>query len=107
MRELREEIGTDNVEVLADTDRWLRYELPPELVGRAWDGRWRGQQQKWFAMVFLGSEAEINIATEHPEFSAWRWADVSELPELIVSFKRQLYREILEQFRGIKPPATP
>jgi putative (di)nucleoside polyphosphate hydrolase len=107
LRELREEIGTDHVEVLTETEGWLRYELPSELLGRVWNGRWRGQQQKWFAMGFLGSDNEINIVTEHPEFSAWRWANVTELPELIVSFKRQLYLDILDQFRGVRPRATP
>jgi putative (di)nucleoside polyphosphate hydrolase len=101
LRELREEIGTDNVEVLTESCGWLRYDLPSDLVGKAWGGRWRGQQQKWFAMRFLGSDAEINIATEHPEFSAWRWVPVSHLPELIVSFKRQLYLNVLQEFQGI------
>jgi putative (di)nucleoside polyphosphate hydrolase len=101
LRELREEIGVDNVEVLAESDVWLRYELPPELIGKAWQGRWRGQQQKWFAMRFLGAEDEVNIATEHPEFSAWRWVPAAELPNLIVSFKRQLYLDVLRQFQTI------
>jgi putative (di)nucleoside polyphosphate hydrolase len=99
LRELREEIGTENVEILAEGTSWLRYELPPELIGKAWNGRWRGQQQKWFAMRFLGSDSEINIATEHPEFSAWRWVPASDLPDLIVTFKRQLYLDVLEQLR--------
>jgi len=101
LRELREEIGTDNVEVLAESRGWLRYDLPADLVGKAWGGRWRGQQQKWFAMRFLGSDAEINLATEHPEFSAWKWVPASHLPELIVSFKQQLYIDVLQQFQGI------
>ena len=103
MRELREETGTDKVELLAESDGWLRYDLPEDLLGKAWQGRWRGQQQKWFAMRFLGSDAEIDIATEHPEFSAWRWAEITELPQLIVSFKRQLYASVLEQFQGVQP----
>jgi len=101
LRELREEIGTDNVEVLAESDTWLRYELPPALIGKAWQGRWRGQQQKWFAMRYLGCDTDINIATKHQEFSAWRWVAASELPEMIVSFKRQIYLDVLEQFRTI------
>jgi putative (di)nucleoside polyphosphate hydrolase len=101
LRELREEVGTDNVELLAESRGWLRYDLPAELVGEAWAGRSCGQQQKWFAMRFLGSDAEINIATEHPEFSAWRWVPVRQLPALIVSFKRQLYWDVLEQFQKI------
>jgi putative (di)nucleoside polyphosphate hydrolase len=101
LRELREEIGSDNVEVLAESNVWLRYELPLELIGKAWRGRWRGQQQKWFAMRFLGADDEINIATEHPEFSAWRWVPATELSNLIVSFKRQLYLDVLREFQSI------
>lgn len=101
LRELREEIGTDNVDVLAESRGWLRYDLPDDLIGKAWGGRWRGQQQKWFAMRFLGSDAEINIATEHPEFSAWRWVAVQHLPELIVLFKRDMYLEVLQQFQDL------
>jgi 8-oxo-dGTP pyrophosphatase MutT (NUDIX family) len=101
LRELREEIGTDHVALLAESNVWLRYELPPELVGKVWQGRWRGQQQKWFAMRFLGVDDEINIATEHPEFSAWRWVPARELPNLIVSFKRQLYLNVLRQFQSV------
>lgn len=105
-RELREEIGTDNAELLGEADGWLRYDLPPELLGRTWQGRWRGQRQKWFAMSYLGQDQDIQIATEHPEFSAWRWADPAELPTLIVSFKRQLYTDILQQFSAVTPSST-
>jgi putative (di)nucleoside polyphosphate hydrolase len=101
LRELREEIGTDNVEVLAESRGWLRYDLPVDVAGKAWDGRWRGQQQKWFAMRFLGADADINVATEHPEFSAWRWVPTDRLSELIVSFKRQVYLDVLQQFQDI------
>lgn len=102
LRELLEEIGTDNVDVLAKSRGWLRYDLPADLVTKAWGGRWCGQQQKWFAMRLLGSDAEINVATEHPEFSAWRWVPASRLPELIVSFKRWVYSDVLHQFQGIR-----
>jgi putative (di)nucleoside polyphosphate hydrolase len=102
LRELREEIGTDNVEVLTESKGWLRYELPADLKGRAWGGRWHGQQQKWFAMRFGGADADINIATEHPEFSAWRWAPTDALPGLIVSFKRQLYLDVMQEFQGLQ-----
>jgi putative (di)nucleoside polyphosphate hydrolase len=107
LRELREEIGTDNVRVLAVSCGWLRYDLPADLLGKAWGGRWRGQQQKWFAMRFLGSDAEINVATEHPEFLDWRWVPSSHLPELIVSFKRQLYLDVLHQFKDIHSEEAP
>ena len=106
LRELREEVGTDNVEQLGETAGWLRYDLPPDLIGKAWQGRWRGQQQKWFAMGFLGRDQDIRIATEHPEFSAWRWADPTELPRLIVSFKRKLYTDILQEFGAVTPSWT-
>lgn len=102
LRELREEIGTDNVKVLAASQGWLRYDLPDDLVGKAWGGRWRGQQQRWFAMRFLGSDADINIMTDHPEFSAWRWVSPQYLPELIVAFKRQLYLDVLRQFQAVQ-----
>ena len=95
-RELREEIGTDKAEVIAESKVWLRYDLPPDLRKR-WDDRWRGQQQKWFVMRFSGVDADIDVATEHPEFSAWKWVPIERLPELIVSFKRQLYVDLLRE----------
>jgi putative (di)nucleoside polyphosphate hydrolase len=98
LRELREEIGTDNVEILAVGKGWLRYDLPSELIGNVWGGRWQGQQQKWFAMRFLGSDTDINVATEHPEFSAWQWRSPAHLVDLIVPFKRELYRDVLDEF---------
>ena len=98
MRELSEELGTSNVEVVAESSRWLEYELPHPLRGRARDGRWDGQRQRWFLMRFLGDDAEINIAMEHPEFSAWRWVAPEQLVELIVSFKRRLYLDVLDEF---------
>jgi 8-oxo-dGTP pyrophosphatase MutT (NUDIX family) len=98
MRELSEELGTTNVEVVAEASSWLEYELPNPLRGRAWDGRWDGQRQRWFLMRFVGVDAEINVATEHPEFSAWRWVAPEQLLELIVSFKRRLYLDVLEEF---------
>jgi 8-oxo-dGTP pyrophosphatase MutT (NUDIX family) len=97
-RELREEIGTNNADIIAESKAWLRYDLPPELRKR-WHDRWRGQQQKWFVMRFLGGDAEINIATAQPEFSAWKWVPIERLPDLIVSFKRQLYRDLLTELR--------
>ena len=106
LRELREEIGTDHVEVLAESDCWLRYELPPDLVGRAWQGRWRGQQQKWFAMRFLGNDGDIDVGAEEPEFSAWRWVPIAQLPMLIVEFKRQVYLEVTRQFEGLSAVGT-
>jgi putative (di)nucleoside polyphosphate hydrolase len=99
MRELEEEIGTCKAEILAESRVWLTYELPPALAGKVWGGRYRGQRQKWFVMRFTGCDADIDLATEHPEFDAWRWVVPEALPRLIVPFKRQLYIDILIEFR--------
>jgi putative (di)nucleoside polyphosphate hydrolase len=98
LRELKEEIGTDKAAPIAETKGWLSYEVPAELSRRVWRGRYRGQRQKWFLMRFTGKDADIDLATEHPEFSAWKWVGPAELPRLIVPFKRQLYLDLLEQF---------
>jgi 8-oxo-dGTP pyrophosphatase MutT (NUDIX family) len=97
-RELKEEIGTDNADMLAESSGWFFYELPGDLAKRAWRGRWKGQRQKWFVMRFRGVDTDINLATDHPEFDAWRWATVSELDTLAVSFKKKLYVALLEEF---------
>ncbi|GAO98748.1 RNA pyrophosphohydrolase [Caedimonas varicaedens] len=98
LRELAEEIGTNNVRMIAESREWYHYDLPDRLIARLWKGRYRGQQQKWFAMEFLGNETEINLNTAHPEFSEWRWVSLSELPTLAVSFKRKTYEQIIEEF---------
>ena len=98
LRELREETGVTRAEIIAESGSWLTYDLPRDLVPRVWKGRYRGQKQKWFALRFLGADDEIDIQTEHAEFSAWRWAAPRDLPQLIVPFKRQLYLEVLEEF---------
>jgi putative (di)nucleoside polyphosphate hydrolase len=100
-RELREEIGTDKAEILAESQSWLRYDLPSELLDSVRHGGWRGQRQKWFVMRFTGTDGDINLATEHPEFSAWRWVPVEALPDLIVSFKRQVYLDLLAEFGAL------
>ncbi len=100
-RELKEEIGTDNAEVIAESKHWFYYDLPAELAKKAWGGRWRGQRQKWFVMLFKGEDAEINLATAHPEFDAWRWVAVHELETLPVSFKKPLYASLLGEFATI------
>jgi putative (di)nucleoside polyphosphate hydrolase len=101
LRELREEIGTTNVEVLAESRGWLYYDLPEDLARKACRRRWKGQRQKWFAMLFRGDDAEIKVGTEHPEFNAWRWVSVQELIDLAVPFKRQLYLNVLGEFATI------
>jgi putative (di)nucleoside polyphosphate hydrolase len=98
LRELKEEIGTDKVEVLAESKGWLYYDVPSELAQKAWGRQWRGQRQKWFAMLFKGQDTDIDVATEHPEFNAWRWVSSRELSALAVSFKRQLYLSVLGEF---------
>ena len=97
-REMREEIGTASARFIGETKDWLTYDLPAELVPKLWKGKYRGQRQKWFAFRFLGTDRDINIATEHPEFSSWRWADLEELPAVIVPFKRQLYEDLIAEF---------
>ena len=100
LRELKEETGTDKALILGESRGWLHYDLPAELVGGMWGGRYRGQRQKWFAMRFTGEDGDIDpAATEHPEFDAWEWVAPQLLPDLIVLFKRPLYRDILAEFR--------
>ncbi|MDF0489454.1 RNA pyrophosphohydrolase [Sphingomonas sp. H39-1-10] len=101
LRELREETGiaADRVELIAVAPKELTYDLPPDLVGKVWKGRWRGQRQRWFLYRFVGDDSEIDIATEHEEFIAWRWIEPAELPALIVPFKKALYEDILALFR--------
>lgn len=98
LRELEEEIGTNKVEILAESHEWLHYDLPEDLIPKVWGGKFRGQTQKWFLMRFTGDDSDINILTEHPEFSEWRWAKPEALPELIVPFKRPLYEDVLKEF---------
>ncbi|MBU0724353.1 MAG: RNA pyrophosphohydrolase [Alphaproteobacteria bacterium] len=104
-REMREEIGTDKAEILAVSDDWYRYDLPADLRSRLWGGRYVGQRQKWYALRYLGSDADINIATEEPEFMDWKWAPSAQVPELIVPFKRPLYRELMGELMA-KLPAS-
>ena len=100
LRELEEETGIAPhlVERLAECAEPLRYDLPPEMVGKLWGGRWKGQTQHWFLARFTGSDEDVNLATEEPEFSDWKWVAPAELPELIVPFKRDLYRRLLREF---------
>ena len=102
LRELGEETGVrpDRVEIVAKTPGWVTYDLPPELLGKVWGGRFRGQKQRWFLMRFLGTDDEIDIATEHPEFSEWRWVTAEEMLAAIVPFKRAVYGEVVDAFRA-------
>ena len=101
LRELKEETGTDLAEIVAESQSWLRYDLPPKLASKLWGGRYKGQEQKWFALRFLGQDSDIDINTEKPEFSDWRWVKPSEALTLIVPFKRALYADVLAEFAAL------
>jgi putative (di)nucleoside polyphosphate hydrolase len=98
LRELAEETGTRNAEIIAQSEDWHYYDLPEHLVTKLWDGKYRGQKQKWFLLRFLGNDNDITIATDEPEFEEWRWTDAKTLPDIIVPFKRDLYVRILREF---------
>ncbi len=100
LRELHEETGiaARHVERIACCPERLRYNLPAELHKKLWDGRWIGQEQDWFLCRFLGADNDVDIATKHPEFSHWKWVEPALLPDLIVPFKRDLYRDLLRHF---------
>lgn len=104
LRELREETGVASVELLAESRGWLSYDLPPDIAERMWDGRYRGQRQRWFLFRFLGDDREIDLDTHVREFSAWRWVDFDTLPELAIAFKRTLYEDLVREFgASVKP----
>jgi putative (di)nucleoside polyphosphate hydrolase len=99
LRELREEIGTDNAEILAEFPEWLKYDLPPEISAKKWGGRYRGQKQRWFALRFTGRDEDIRLDLHHQEFDAWKWEDIERLPDLAVGFKRDIYQQLVAAFR--------
>lgn len=106
-RELREETGVRSARVLDEISGWLHYDLPPERVGKALKGRWRGQKQRWFAMRFTGPESEIRLdAHGEPEFSEWRWIALSSAPELVAPFKREVYQSVAAAFAPLARPAA-
>ena len=99
LRELAEEIGTGRADIIGEHPDWLTYDLPPELLGRALGGRYRGQRQRWFALRFTGTDADIRLDLDpHPEFDAWRWAPLADLPALAVPFKRSIYEILAVSF---------
>ena len=100
LRELREEIGTGRAEILAESRDWFHHEVPDEIAQEIMGGRYRGNRQKWFAMRFTGTNSDINLVTDHPEFDAWKWVKPEQLPELVVPFMRRLYLDVLAEFRG-------
>lgn len=101
IRELAEETGIDQAEFLAESRDWLNYDLPAELVGKVWRGRYRGQRQKWFAMRFAGRDEDINLETAHPEFQLWQWLPMDRLCDSIVPFKRDVYARVVAEFRHL------
>jgi putative (di)nucleoside polyphosphate hydrolase len=100
LRELEEETGVapQLVEKISECPERLKYDLPEEMRSRLWGGKWKGQDQDWFLARFTGTDADVNIATAHPEFREWKWIDPQQLPDLIVPFKRELYRQLLREF---------
>lgn len=105
LRELEEEIGTGRATIIGEHDAWLTYDLPPELIGVALGGQWRGQRQRWFALRFTGEDSDIRLDLDpHPEFDAWRWVPLAELPGLAVGFKRAIYDVLAESFARFAVP---
>ena len=105
LRELEEEIGTRHVQILSQAKNWLYYDLPDPLKGQLWGGRFVGQRQIWFLGQFTGNDQDINIHTAHPEFCDWKWVAPSELSQLVVSFKKDLYHQVLTLFTPLLRPA--
>ena len=100
-RELLEETSIKNIKVLKEFDQWLEYELPENLIGKIWKGKYRGQKQKWFVVKFLGDDSEININTINAEFIEWKWININLLPDLIVHFKKHVYEKVLVELKKI------
>jgi putative (di)nucleoside polyphosphate hydrolase len=96
-RELEEETGIKSTEFIKELDEWLEYELPKKLIGKIWNGKFRGQKQKWFIMKFIGNNNEINIKTKNPEFLDWKWINISNLPNVAVNFKIHIYKKLKEE----------
>jgi putative (di)nucleoside polyphosphate hydrolase len=106
LRELYEETNICSVEKLGEVADWLTYDIPRDIVGQAWKGRYRGQKQKWYALRFTGPEEEIDITCpggHQPEFIAWRWEPLENLPELVVPFKRPVYERVAQEFAKLSP----
>ena len=96
-RELKEETGVKSTKLIKEIDNWLIYELPKNLLGKIWKGKYRGQKQKWFIMRFVGDEEEINIKTKNAEFKEWKWIDVNQLLNVVVRFKHNVYKTIVKE----------
>ena len=101
-RELEEETGVKSVKLIKELDGWFKYNLPEYLLGKLWEGKYRGQKQKWFVMKFLGKSSEINVKTKNPEFFEWKWIELSKLPNIAVHFKVDIYRKIKEELTSLR-----
>ena len=99
-RELEEETGIRSIEILKEIDGWQEYELPSNLLGKIWRGKFRGQKQKWFVVKFLGNDKEINLEKDKPEFIEWQWIDIDSLPGVIVDFKKKVYENLLPKIKA-------
>ncbi len=100
-RELEEETGVTKIRLVKKLDKWLIYNLPKNLLGKIWQGKYRGQKQKWFVMKFEGKDQEINVNTNSPEFLDWKWVNPSELPKIVVNFKVDIYKKLLKELSKI------
>ena len=98
-RELKEETGIKNVKLIKEIEGWLTYDLPKNLLGKIWKGKYRGQKQKWFVMKFIGKESEINIKTKKAEFKEWKWININELTKVVVKFKYDVYKSIVKELK--------
>ena len=100
-RELEEETGITKIKLIKELDQWLTYDLPKNLLGKIWQGKYRGQKQKWFIMKFEGKDQEIDVNTSSPEFLDWKWITPAELPEIVVNFKVDIYKKLLNELNKL------
>ena len=100
-RELKEETSVVSVKLIKEIDSWLTYDLPENLLGKIWKGKYRGQKQKWFFMRFIGKDEEINVKTKNAEFIEWKWIEANQLTAIVVDFKVQIYKKISEEFNTL------
>ena len=100
LRELEEETSIKNIKILKEIEYWLQYELPKNLLGKIWKGKYRGQKQKWFIVKFLGDDNEINLNTKNPEFIEWKWVEIDKLTEIIVDFKKEVYKKLVVEIKN-------
>ena len=98
-RELKEETGIKNIRILKEVEGWSEYELPENLLGKIWRGKYRGQKQKWFIVKFLGNDNEIDLRTSNHEFIEWKWLEIESLPGVIVEFKKKIYEELVPKIK--------